>query len=147
MAGGAGGRSIGQQAAQVYAQGGSLTPNQSAAYQARANAQMPQQQQAMPQPSMPTMQPAISPMQQYMQSIGINRAPMDYGKFYNAGGENYARWRAPQTFQPQLRPNMAQSSAAPKPAPQQSEMDKMREELDQLRAWREQSTGYQGNSN
>ena len=103
---------------------------------------MPNQQMA--RPAMPTMQPAISPMQQYMQSIGINRSAFDPQAFSNSG---YAAPRAPQNFQPQLRPNISQSSTAPKPAPQQSEMDKMREELDALRAWREQSTGYQGNSN
>lgn len=77
--------------------------------------------------------PAISPMQQYMQSIGINRAPYNSGKFYNAGSQGYAAWRAPQNFQPQLTPQQTAASAAAA-KPQQSELDKLRAELEDMRA-------------
>lgn len=76
--------------------------------------------------------PAISPMQQYMQSVGITRTPYNPGKFYNAGSQGYAAWRAPQNFQPQLTPQMTAASAAAA-KPQQSELDKLRAELEDMR--------------
>lgn len=102
-------------------------------------AQAPQQMPAMPMNNMP----AISPMQQYMQSLGINRMGFNPQAYANPG---YAAPRAPQVFQPQLRPNVTQSSA-PAAAPQKSEMDKMREEIDALRAMQDNQNRYQGNSN
>lgn len=97
------------------------------------------QQQGAP---MPTTQPAISPMQQYMQSIGITRSafnPMAQGQ----GG--YAAPRAVPQFQPAINPMMqrASNNSASDPA-KPTDYQRMRDELDQLRAWQSQYTGNNG---
>lgn len=108
---------------------------------AQAPAQMPMQAQPMSLQQFQNARPAISPMQQYIQNLGINRMGFNPQAYANPG---YAAPRAPQVFQPQLRPSAQPAAAA---APQKSEMDKMREELDSLRAWREQQQNPGGNGN
>lgn len=83
--------------------------------------------------------PAISPMQQYMQSIGINR--MGYNPQAMAS-QSYASVRAPQTFKPAVMPNMPSSGTANDPA-KPTDYQRMRDELDQLRDWQARYTGGQ----
>lgn len=98
---------------------------------------MAQQQNA----AMPTMQPAISPMQQYMQSIGITRTP--FNPMAQAQG-GYAAPRPVPQFQPRLRPNMPQAAgSAQGQAAQPTDYQKMRDELDQLRDWQSRYTAAQ----
>lgn len=75
--------------------------------------------------------PAISPMQQYMQSVGINR--MGYNPQAMAS-QSYAAQRAPQMFKPAVMPNMPSSGTANEPA-KPTDYQRMRDELDQLRNW------------
>lgn len=99
------------------------------------------QQATMQQSSAPMPifnQPATSPMQQYMQRMMpqqpmINRAQYDAGRYINDGSRGYAAWRAPQTFKPQLTPQQTAASAAAA-KPQQSELDKLRAELEEMRS-------------
>lgn len=98
------------------------------------------QQQGAP---MPTTQPAISPMQQYMQSIGITRSafnPMAQGQ------GSYAAPRPVPQFQPAINPIMQRASgnSASDPA-KPTDYQRMRDELDQLRDWQARYTGNQNN--
>lgn len=95
--------------------------------------QAPMQQSSAPMPIF--NQASMSPMQQYMQRMMpqqpmINRAQYDAGRYINDGSRGYAAWRAPQTFQPQIRQQQPQAAAQP----QQSELDKLRAELEDMRA-------------
>lgn len=86
--------------------------------------------------------PAISPMQQYMQSIGINRTG------YNPqamASQSYAAARAPQNFKPAVMPNAPSSGSGANDPAKPTDYQKMRDELDQLRAWQANYTGNQGN--
>jgi hypothetical protein len=83
-------------------------------------------------------QPAISPQQQYMQRMGINRMGFNPQAYRN---QAYAAPRPVPQFQPQLRPQQAQQSAQP----QQTELDKLRAELEQLRNAQSSYGGSGGN--
>ena len=106
-------------------------------YKSYLSNQMPlQNQQNAPMPIF--NQPSMSPMQQYMQRMMpqqpmINRAQYDAGRYINDGSRGYAAWRAPQTFKPQLTPQQTAASAAAA-KPQQSELDKLRAELEEMRS-------------
>lgn len=74
--------------------------------------------------------PAISPMQQYMQSIGINRMPYNQRQFTPQPqpapkSDNFA-WAA------RVQPSSQQAQSANQP--QQSELDKLRSELEEMRS-------------
>ena len=86
--------------------------------------------------------PAISPMQQYMQSMGINR--MGYNPQAMAS-QSYAAARAPQSFKPAVMPNNPNSGTGANEPAKPTDYQKMRDELDQLRAWQANYTGNQSN--
>ena len=81
--------------------------------------------------------PAISPMQQYMQSIGITRMPYNQRQFTPQPqpapkSDNFA-WAA------RVQPSSQQAQA-----PQQTDIEKMRAELNDLRASQYQSHNNDG---
>lgn len=82
------------------------------------------QQQAQANAPMPIFNaPAISPMQQYMQSIGINRMGYNPQALANQG---YGAARAPQNFQPQLRPQVAAQAQPQQQSQAQVDADAVR---------------------
>lgn len=108
---------------------------------------MPQGQamgQQQGQSAMPTTQPAISPMQQYLQSLGITRSA--FNPAASQGATMYAAPRPVQNFQPAIRPGMmtASGGSANDPA-KPTDYQQMRDELTQLRDWQARYTGAQNN--
>ena len=106
--------------------------------QARVQAPQDSAQQSASAPML--NMPAISPMQQYMQSLGINR--MGYNPQAMAA-QSYAAPRAPQMFKPAVMPNMPSSANTANEPAKPTDYQRMRDELDQLRDWQSRYTGAQ----
>jgi len=92
---------------------------------------MPQGQAQQGAAPMPTTQPAISPMQQYMQSVGITRSA--FNPMARPQGQ-YAMPRPVPQFQPQLRPNMPAQAPAQQQAPQAQQDADAQRAYDMMRA-------------
>lgn len=108
--------------------------------QARGQAAQESAPQGAPMPMFNA--PAISPMQQYMQSMGINR--MGYNPQAMAS-QSYAAARAPQNFKPAVMPNNPSAGTAANEPAKPTDYQRMRDELDQLRTWQANYTGNQSN--
>jgi hypothetical protein len=87
-----------------------------------------------------------------MQSIGINRAAFNPGQMMQRAAyaqaqqpqSGYAQSRPVPTFQPAINPNVQRSSANAADPAKPTDYQRMRDELDQLRAWQSQYTGNNG---